>query len=253
MSVQAITGALAMTGIGASEKFLLVVLANYADADFSCWPSVKRLCADTGMGERTVQRSLKALEAAGLVKRDERRRPDGSRTSDRLTLVFDGGANLTPPPVNLAPTPRRFDTTPPQICHPPPADLAPLTTFEPTIEPSIEPSEKRASEIDAAFDRFWAAYPSKLDKVYARKVFPKALKKTSLDRMLMAIDHARQHSPAWRDNVFLHPSTWLNKERWNDEFRTQEPFSAKGRQRLDNFGRAFAGASAAFDAPDFDG
>lgn len=251
MSVQAITQALAIQGVSPSEKLLLMVLANYADADFSCWPSVKRLCADTGMGERTVQRSLKSLESAGLVKRDERRRPDGSRTSDRLTLVFDGGANLTPPPANLSPTPRQIDTTPPQICHPPPANLAPLTSFEPSAEPSAEPSERKRA-LAAEFDVFWAAYPSKVDKAKAEKCFPKARKRASLERMLEAIEYARQRSPMWRDNKFCNPTTWLNNERWNDEFPQYEPFSAKGRQRHDNFGRAFAGAAAAFDPPDFD-
>jgi hypothetical protein len=129
--------------------------------------------------------------------------------------------------------------------------LAPLTSFEPSVEPSEEPSEKTRS-LDAEFDVFWSAYPSKVDKAKARKSFPKARKRASLERMLGAIEHARQFSPRWRDNVFCNPTTWLNNERWNDEFAANEPFSAKGRQRLDNFGRAFAGAAAAFDAPDFD-
>jgi DNA-binding transcriptional ArsR family regulator len=247
MSVQAITGALAMTGIGASEKFLLVVLANYADADFSCWPSVKRLCADTGMGERTVQRSLKALEAAGLVRRDERRRPDGSRTSDRLTLVFEGGANLTPPPANLAPAPRKFDTTPPQICHPPPANLAPLTTFEPSVEPSVEPSGKNAR----AFERFWRAYPSKVGKRAAEVAFAKASQRAPPDQIIAGVQTALAECDQWRRGFIPNPTTWLNQDRWNDE-HAPPPVSDQLVRRHENYRRAFAGASAAFDAPDFD-
>jgi hypothetical protein len=250
MSVQQITLALSLRNVSQAEKLLLIVLANYADEDGRCWPSQKRLGEDAGMSDRSVRTAFVKLEEAGLIVRERRNRRDGSRGTDMIELHLERANDQRKNLPAEKSSSGKSCTDYRKNLHELPENISGLTTFEPTIEPSIEPSEKRAGEIDAAFDRFWAAYPSKLDKVYARKVFPKALKKTSLDRMLMAIDHARQHSPAWRDNVFLHPSTWLNKERWNDEFRTQEPFSAKGRQRLDNFGRAFAGASAAFDPPD---
>jgi len=119
------------------------------------------------------------------------------------------------------------------------------------LEP-LRASKSVASANDDAFDRFWSAYPSKVAKAKAKLAFPKALKKIPIDGMLMAIDHARQFSPKWRENVICNPATWLNGERWNDEFPNVPNFSAKGVQRHDNFRRAFAGAAAFADTRDDD-
>lgn len=66
MSFQAMCWALKQPGKTA-EKFLLIVIANYADENGQAWPSVERLCADTGMSRATVQRSLRKLEKSGLL------------------------------------------------------------------------------------------------------------------------------------------------------------------------------------------
>lgn len=69
------------------------------------------------------------------------------------------------------------------------------------------------------FDTFWRAYPRRVGKGDARKAFAKALKKTSIDRILKALAW-QQHQPQWiRDGgAFVpHPTTWLNQERWDDE------------------------------------
>jgi len=66
------------------------------------------------------------------------------------------------------------------------------------------------------FDAFWSAYPRKQDKAKARKAFPKAIKKTTIDCMIDAI--ARQKQTAqWRKGIVPLPTTWLNGERWQDE------------------------------------
>jgi hypothetical protein len=251
MSVQQITLALALRNVSQAEKLLLIVLANYADEDGRCWPSQKRLGEDAGMSDRSVRTALVKLEEAGLIVRERRNRRDGSRGTDMIELHLERANDQRKNLPAEKSSSGKSCTDYRKNLHELPENISGLTTFEPTIEPSIEPSEKTRA-LDAEFDVFWSAYPSKVDKVKARKTFPKARKRASLDRMLEAIEYARQRSPMWRDNVFCNPTTWLNNERWNDEFPANEPFSAKGRQRLDNFGRAFAGASAAFDAPDFD-
>lgn len=93
MSVQAITCALALRGVTASEKLLLLALANYADENMRCWPSQKRLAADTCLSERTVRTLLAAMEGRKLLSREEQRRRDGSRSSDVVTLHFHGEVN----------------------------------------------------------------------------------------------------------------------------------------------------------------
>ena len=55
-----------------NEKFLLIVIANYADEKGHAWPSVDRLCVDTGMARATVQRALRKLEKNGFITRHKR-------------------------------------------------------------------------------------------------------------------------------------------------------------------------------------
>lgn len=68
------------------DKFVLVVLADYADDEHSCFPGQGLVAKRTGSSVSTVARAMKRLEEAGLVRRDRRFRKDGSRTSDRYFL-----------------------------------------------------------------------------------------------------------------------------------------------------------------------
>jgi len=69
------------------------------------------------------------------------------------------------------------------------------------------------------FEQFWQAYPRKTGKGVARKAFGKALRLTTLDTMLTALQWQRQQEQ-WvkAGGQFIpHPATWLNQERWADE------------------------------------
>lgn len=69
---------------------------------------------------------------------------------------------------------------------------------------------------EAAFENFWAAYPSKVGKGIARKAFMRAHCYKFIDRVLAAIERQR-HGEKWRKGYIPNPSTWLNQERWSDE------------------------------------
>src|SRR5699024_2543036 len=77
-----------------SAKFVLVVLANFADEQWTCFPGQKRISRMTGMSERTVRRSLEWLETEGYISRQHRTGPTGRRTSDRYQLI-DPPAKVT--------------------------------------------------------------------------------------------------------------------------------------------------------------
>ena len=87
MSVEAVAWAFAQEVTPAGRKFVLVALANHADAEGRCFPSQKRLAFMTGQSIRAVRDHLAALEEAGLITRVEtRRESDGGRTSDTIFL-----------------------------------------------------------------------------------------------------------------------------------------------------------------------
>lgn len=74
MSVEAISWAFQQPVPHASAKFVLVAMANHADADMRCWPSSAHLCSQTAQDRKTVQANLQRLREWGyIVDTGERR------------------------------------------------------------------------------------------------------------------------------------------------------------------------------------
>jgi DNA-binding MarR family transcriptional regulator len=67
-------------------RTVYMYLRDRADADGKCWPGVKRIASDLHLSRRTAQRALADLEQAGYIRRDERFRENGSRTSNLYTI-----------------------------------------------------------------------------------------------------------------------------------------------------------------------
>lgn len=88
-----------------------------------------------------------------------------------------------------------------------------------------EDADKAASD---AFETFWSHYPRRIAKGAARASFAKAIGKTTLEHMLSAIAAYIANKPAWQD--YAHPATWLNQERWDDEWEAPKPAPHTGRR-----------------------
>ena len=139
MSIAAMSCAMALRGVSPSEKLLLLALSNYADEHMRCWPSQKRLAEDTCLSDRTIRSLLAELEAREMLSRTQRQRPDGSRSTDIITLHFagtvvadiSGGAEITSGGVRKQ-FPGGGETT------------SALTTFEPPSNHQEEPLRRDA-------------------------------------------------------------------------------------------------------------
>lgn len=80
-------------------KFVLMALADAADDEGYCWPSISTIAKKTCMDERSVQRILRTLEEQELLVIEARFRNDGSSKSNGYKLAINkGGGNLSPPP-----------------------------------------------------------------------------------------------------------------------------------------------------------
>lgn len=98
MSVEALTWALKQDTGGSGTKLVLLLLANYADAEGVSWYSQKYLAEVGELTKRTITTNLKKLETAGLLVREERARKDGSRSTDICRLrMGEGGETISPP------------------------------------------------------------------------------------------------------------------------------------------------------------
>lgn len=67
MSIDALQWAFKQKAKCAQDKFILVALAERANEDFECWPSVKRLHHDTQLNRKTIIKCLDRLEQCGFI------------------------------------------------------------------------------------------------------------------------------------------------------------------------------------------
>ena len=93
MSLAALSWALRRDGIRPTEKLVLLALADYADRNNECFPSITTLAATVGVHKSTVQRSLSTLVDAGHIAKNVRTRPDGSQTSNSYTILLGGSVD----------------------------------------------------------------------------------------------------------------------------------------------------------------
>ena len=66
------------------------------------------------------------------------------------------------------------------------------------------------------FQEFWTAYPRKVGKLDAIKAYAKARTVATAAELLAGVEAYIKHKPAYAD--WCHPSSWLNKGRWMDEY-----------------------------------
>lgn len=136
MANEYITWAYQQVVTPSAAKFVLVTLADTANGDGYSYPGQKTLAARTGQSERSVREHLAMLEAEGYIRRSQRRRQDGSRTSDAYNL----------PPRDATGEICRWEPTG-EICRAPrqisPDSPAKSAGHEPSVEPSSEPPERK--------------------------------------------------------------------------------------------------------------
>lgn len=68
MSNKYLTWAFAVKGVSPSEKLVLIKLADQSNDDGKCWPSQSSIADDCCLSRETVNRALKKLAEAGLVR-----------------------------------------------------------------------------------------------------------------------------------------------------------------------------------------
>lgn len=142
----------------ASEKLLLLTLANYANEAGESWYSQERLSFDTEIPERTLRRKLQALTEKGLIEVIPRRREDGQKTSSLIRLVHQP-ANLAAGTTGQkeAPPPAKNPGQPPATC------MAGQESTGNPQEPKIPKRSKKSlpEYTDDFVQSIWQPYPRK--------------------------------------------------------------------------------------------
>jgi DNA-binding transcriptional ArsR family regulator len=156
--------------IASGPKMVLLSLCDNANDQGECYPSIATISQRCSMSERTVQRHIADLQKLKIVRGVER--------SGRSTIYhIDARKICTPadlsPPQICHPTPADLSPPPPQICHPTPANLTPITVNEPSIEPSLNRNKTLARPDDVS-ESVWS------DFLLIRKTKKSALTETAL-------------------------------------------------------------------------
>ena len=155
--------------VGSSAaKSILILLANKADENFSCYPSIRTLMAESNAGRSTVLRALKDLETRRFISRLPQFHDSGAQRSTRYYLNHPLAPHLShrpdpgPPRPDLGP-PGGPDLRPPgPAAKRPPSHCGTGTVSEwdapgvpqrdplnPSIESPSEPSDAAARILEA--------------------------------------------------------------------------------------------------------
>lgn len=212
MSIKFIDWAFRLDGLNPTKKVILIALADNADDDGKCWPSMSRLCKKTGISTKsTVRKNIKELAELGYISIENRTRINGSLTSNMYTL---GGGSKNDLGVEINP---RVGS---EMGVGVGSDLGVL--YEPPSKPPIEPSPNNdQKDLEIKFNRFWERYPRKIGKKKAKQFFAKINYADSefwRDFMFGLTEYVNHHEMIKTETKYIkHPASWINGEHWEDE------------------------------------
>lgn len=81
-------------------KQIMFYLINRANAEGTCFPSVKTIASDCGVSERTIQRNMNILVEQGFIIKEERYRDNGGQSSNLYRLQMESENNNIKPSAN---------------------------------------------------------------------------------------------------------------------------------------------------------
>lgn len=205
MSIECLNQALKIEGLSPTKKLILVLLANYADEENTCYPSYKHIAKIVGLKTtKGIQKAIKEFEELGLLKVEHRILENGSYTSNKYHLILGGGLK--------EPTPQE-DTR-----------LGSQKTNNTKDNTKTSIYNKYSDD----FEKFWICYPRKVAKDNASKSFEKIkFNKRKIDTgqevipftfdlLLSAVDQFAEENRNTEEKYIVHASTWLNQNRYLD-------------------------------------
>jgi DNA replication protein DnaC len=191
LSIAAINWALnVVTDITATQKAILISLADRADEDGFCYPSYDDICRRSCASRKTLISTLKVLEELELITRHRR--------YSQSTIYR---VNITPMD--------RSKMTPMDRSKMTPIDRSKITSLT-TNESSINNHKE--------FEEFWAGYPRKTNKAKAKTAFDRLSPK---DRKA-AMEALAVYPWSTEQRYIPHATTWIHGRRWEDEFESNE-------------------------------
>ncbi len=195
------------------RKLVLIKLADNANDKGECWPSYQHIADQCEIARSTVRKHIKDLSDFGYLSIEHRAGEKGN-SSNLYRLTIDKGV----PKATLCR--QKAQGVPSDDTTPMPSDSTRTSnSLEPVIEPFID---QRSIDVDSAFNHFWLSmFLTKKAPPTALKAFKKAVKKID-DPMHFAAHLVNDTKTRFDNKQFgfdkMHPTTYLNQARWEDDY-----------------------------------
>lgn len=200
-----------------AERSVYIVLVDHADNNNLCYPSINLIAKEAMCTRKTVTTTLRTLEEKGLISKENRVSENGAYASNMY--------HITQEPRQVRELREKTaDKTVYQA-----SEQTNTVNPEPEPKPTVEPaqSEPIEEEYPAEFAALWAVYPKHVAKKQALKAWKTARKKTNSAFLLARVQMFATQSAHTETKYIPNLATWLNGERWNDEYRPDPPKQRK--------------------------
>ena len=194
-----------------AERSVYIVLVDHADNNNLCYPSINLIAKEAMCTRKTVTTALHTLEEKGLISKENRVSDNGAYESNMYHITQE---------------PRQVRELREKMADKP-VYQAPEQP-EPTTQ-AQEPKTTTETEEDYPddFAALWAVYPKHVAKKQALKAWKTARRKTNTAFLLAKVQMFATQSAHTETKYIPNLATWLNGERWNDEYRPDPPQARK--------------------------
>ena len=192
MSIECLNQAIKIEGLTPTKKLILILLANYADDQNTCYPSYKHIAKIVGLKTvKGIQKAIKEFEELGLLRIEHRILENGSYTSNKYHLML-GGVISDPTPIK-----------------------------DVRVGSQTTNNTKDNTKTNTQFEKFWELYPRKIGKKTAKQIFYK-FDENIINKVLHGTKCYANEKINTEINFILHPTTFLRQERFNDYVNQKE-------------------------------
>lgn len=210
MSHRATTWAIEQRGLNPGPKLLLLLLADRHNKDTRrCDPSQERLAHDAGMSRASVNRNLKKLEDAGLIRRVKR---VDTRTKKQMSTFYHLGCDYGFPVSQI-----ETATVSQKGANPC------LTSDEHSVsdcdtnsvrETQKQPTRNCSGNSDS-FEEFWNIYPNSRNRDATRKAFEDTVKGgVDAHDIIAGAKQYREEQKGKERRYIKYSDNWLKNKGW---------------------------------------
>lgn len=216
MSHEATNWAVKQRGLQPVTKIILWHLANRHNPDFGCFPNQANLAHDCEISRSTLNRHLLKLEAAGLIRREQRL---DDQTKEQLSTKYHLSMDTKSRVSNC-------DTDQEPVCQNEPIPCVKngqsrVSNWDTnTVRETVRETVSNNISKKDSFEEFWSAFNYHRGKKECEGIW----KGENLDEISdEIISRAKQYASSrfGEEKFWKWPKTWLMNEGWKDEIAGQ--------------------------------